>query len=318
MELRQFRYFLAIVDCGSLSRAGQQLFVAQSALSKQIADLEKELGAQLLVRSRNGVVVTEAGKVFYEYAQGITKQVGDARAAVHCSSHAMVGTVVAALPQSVSAAVALPLMRAAAARFPDITFRLNEELTGNMADQMLRGRADVAIFTGDMAPDDVAFTPLIDEDFVLLCSTQDANAPPVGAVTLQDAIARPLVLPGLAHGHCTRMVVEAALAEERLSIAEVAAEINSVHILKTAIQAGLGATIMPYALAQREVEDGRLTAHGIADGLLFRRMGVCVSRHVPVTNAKQAICRMIADVFRELCVSGRWPGTRLVESAPFD
>ena len=68
MELRQFKYFVAIVDCGSLSRAAQQLFIAQSALSKQMAELEAELGTQLLLRSRNGVAMTEAGKVFYEYA----------------------------------------------------------------------------------------------------------------------------------------------------------------------------------------------------------------------------------------------------------
>ena len=312
MELRQFKYFLVIVDSGSLSRAAQQLFVAQSALSKQVADLEAELGAQLLVRSRNGVVVTEAGKVFYEYAQGITKQVGDARAAVHCSANAMVGSVVAALPQSVAAPIALPLMRAAAARFPDVSFRLNEELTGNMSDQMLRGRVDVAIFTGAMPPDDVVFTPLVEEDFVLLCSAQDPHRPPAGAVTIAQAVGRPLVLPGLAHGHCTRSIVEAALADAGQSMPHVAAEINSVHILKSAIQAGLGSTIMPYALAQREIEDGRLTAHGIVSDAMFRTLGVCVSRHVPVTNAKRAICRLIADVFRELCNSGRWPGARLV------
>lgn len=312
MELRQFKYFLVIVDSGSLSRAGQILFVAQSALSKQVADLEIELGAQLLVRSRNGVVVTDAGKVFYEYAQGITKQISDARVAVHCSANAMVGSVVAALPQSVAAPIALPLMRAAAARFPDVSFRLNEELTGNMADQLLRGRVDVAIFTGAMLPDDVEFTPLVEEDFVLLCSAQDPQAPPAGAVTLAQAIERPLVWPGQMHGHGTRAIVEAVLVDAGLTLPVVAAEINSVHILKSAIQAGLGSTIMPYALAQREIEDGRLTAHAIDCDRMFRTLGVCTSRHVPATNAKRAICRLVADVFRELCDSGRWPGARPV------
>ena len=92
MELRQFKYFVAIADCGSLSRAAQQLFIAQSALSKQMAELEAELGAQLLLRSRNGVAMTEAGKVFYEYAQGITKQVSDARAAVHVAADSVAGS----------------------------------------------------------------------------------------------------------------------------------------------------------------------------------------------------------------------------------
>jgi len=318
MELRQFKYFLVIVDSGSLSRAAQVLFVAQSALSKQVADLEIELGAQLLVRSRNGVVTTDAGKVFYDYAQGITKQISDARVAVHCSANAMVGTVVVALPQSVAAPVALPLMRAAASRYPDISFRLNEELTGNMADQLLRGRVDVALFNGGMLPDDVEFTPLVEEDFVLLCAAQDPHAPPPGSVSLAQAIARPLVWPGPMHGHCTRAIVEAVLAESGLGLPAVAAEINSVHILKSAIQAGLGSTIMPYALAQREIEDGRLSAHGIDHDNMFRTLGVCMSRQVATNNAKRAVGRLIADVFRDLCSRGRWPGARPVATASPD
>jgi LysR family nitrogen assimilation transcriptional regulator len=203
-------------------------------------------------------------------------------------------------------------MRAAAARFPDVSFRLNEELTGNMADQMLRGRVDIAIFSGGMPPEEIEFTPLVEEDFVLLCSSQDPNAPPPGAVTLEEAIARPLVLPGKSHGHCTRAIVDGVLIKAGKSMPTIAAEINSVHILKTAVQAGLGSTIMPYALAQREIEDGRITAHGIVSDTMFRTLGVCMARHVPTSNAKRAIARLIADVFRDLCERGRWPGARLV------
>ena len=116
MKISNLQTFLAVIETGSLSRAAQQLYVAQSALSKQMAELEAELDTQLLLRSRNGVAMTEAGKVFYEYAQGITKQVSDARAAVHVAANSVVGSVVAALPQSESPMIALPLMRAAARR----------------------------------------------------------------------------------------------------------------------------------------------------------------------------------------------------------
>ena len=316
MELRQFKYFLVIVDSGSLSRAAQHLFIAQSALSKQMADLEVELGVQLLVRSRTGVVVTDAGQVFYEYAQGITKQICDARCAVQSTAASLVGEVKVAVPQSTSGAVALPLMRAAAHRYPDVRLRVNEELTGNMSDQLLRGRIDIAIFTKGMAPDDVLFTPLVEEDFVLLCSAQDPHAPPPGAVSLRRAIDRPMVLPDQAHGHCTRLLVEAALSAEGVALQQVSAEINSVHILKSAIQAGLGSTIMPYALAQQEIGDGRITAHGINAHGMVRTLGLCVSRHVPASNARRAISELIGEVFHELCDSGRWPGARAIARRP--
>jgi LysR family nitrogen assimilation transcriptional regulator len=311
MELRQFKYFVAIVDCGSLSRAAQQLFIAQSALSKQMAELESELGTQLLLRSRNGVAMTEAGKVFHEYAQGITKQVSDAKAAVHVASDAVTGSVVAALPQSVSPMIALPLMRAAARRYPDLVLHLNEELTGNMADQLLRGRVDVAVFSPTMPAEDILFTPVVEEDFVLLESPQSPHALPPGDVSIAQATARPLVWPANAHGHCTRWLVDAVLEQAGHAAAQVAAEINSVYTLKAAVEAGLGPTIMPFGLAQREVQEGRLAVHRIELPSMFRTLGLCVSVHLPTTNAKRAVCALIGDVMRELCESGQWAGARV-------
>ena len=73
MELRQLRYFVAIVDHGSLSRAARVLHIAQPALTQQIRQLEDEMAAQLLHRSAQGVIATDAGKVFYEHALAILK-----------------------------------------------------------------------------------------------------------------------------------------------------------------------------------------------------------------------------------------------------
>ncbi len=310
MELRQFKYYLAIVDAGSLSRAAQHLYVAQSALSKQIAELEAELGVKLLVRSRTGVVMTEPGKVFYEYAQGITKQIVDAQAAVHLSSDSVTGSVVVALPQSTTAMLALPLLRAAGLRYPGIAFHLNEELTGNVTDQLLRGRVDIALFTDTMPREDVAFTPLLEEDFVWLHAAGDPLAPAPGAVSIEQAVARPLVMSGKAHGQCTRWVVDAVLAVAGHPVRYVATEVNSVHILKSAVEAGIGPTILPLGLAQREVQDGRLVARRIACDAMFRTLGLCVCLHLPATNAKRAICTLIGDVVGELCDGGHWPGAR--------
>jgi LysR family transcriptional regulator, nitrogen assimilation regulatory protein len=120
MELRQLRYFVAIVDHGSLSRAALVLHVAQPALTQQLRQLEEELGAQLLHRSAQGVVSTDAGKVFYDHAQAILKQVADARSAVTQSARPS-GSVTMGLPHSISGALALPLLTAAREQYPDIT-----------------------------------------------------------------------------------------------------------------------------------------------------------------------------------------------------
>jgi len=79
IQLRHLRYFVGIVDAGSLSRAATTLYVAQPALSQQMAELEQELGLPLLHRSARGVRPTPAGEVLYREAQAILRHMESCR-----------------------------------------------------------------------------------------------------------------------------------------------------------------------------------------------------------------------------------------------
>lgn len=297
---------------GSLSRASREVHIAQSALSKQMSALEAELGALLFHRSNSGIVANEAGKVFYEYAQGILKHLSAAKAAVNPQAATLSGSIVLALPQSVANIVALPLMQAVARTYPQVQLHLNEELTGNLVDQLVRGRVDIALFTDIGLPSEVSFSPLIEEDFYLIHRAGAPHMPPPGDVTLAQAVAQPLVFPSRAHSHSTRAFVDQAVAQQQLPPATVAMEVNSVHILKSAVEAGIGPSIMPLNLALREVAEGRLVAHAITPRVVFRTLGICVCEALPGSNLRTLIAALIGQVVRDMCRSGEWPATRLL------
>ena len=82
MEIHQLRYFIAVVDEGSFSRAAAREHVAQPSLSQQIQKLEAEMGERLFDRLPRSVVVTEAGKCLLEYARKILAEIADARRCV--------------------------------------------------------------------------------------------------------------------------------------------------------------------------------------------------------------------------------------------
>lgn len=82
MNLRRLKYFVKIVDIGSLTQAAEALYIAQPALSQQVATLEGELSQQLLIRTRRGVTPTEAGKILYTHARTILRQCEQAQQAV--------------------------------------------------------------------------------------------------------------------------------------------------------------------------------------------------------------------------------------------
>jgi len=310
MELRQLRYFVAIVDHGSLSRAALVLHVAQPALTQQLRQLEEELGAQLLHRSAHGVLSTDAGKIFYEHAQAILKQVADARSAVTQSTTRPSGSVTLGLPHSISGALALPLLTAARATYPEITLQLTEEISGNLIEQLKSGRLNLAVLFDDGQLGGFEATPLVEEDVLYICRADSAAKPQGAAIALGTALGTTLILPAQQHG--VRPLIEGAAASAGLVLTKLI-EINSIAILKSALLADMGATLLPLAPLRAEIDSGVLAAIPIENPPIRRSVTLCASRNIPLTNAAAAISRLVRHVTEMLCTDGGWPGARLRE-----
>lgn len=305
MELRQLRYFVAIVDHGSLSRAALVLHVAQPALTQQLRHLEDELGVQLLHRSAQGVLSTDAGKVFYEHALAILKQVADAQAAVVQSAERPSGSVTLGLPHSISGALALPLLTAIRARYPEITLQLTEEITGSLAEQLRAGRLNLAVLFDDGQLGGFTTTPLVEEELRFICRADASVENERDSLSLHDALATTLILPGMQHG--VRPRIESTARAAGLVTHDVI-EINSIAILRSAILAGMGATILPVAPVQADVERGAMRALAIHSPAIARTVVLCTSRNIPLTNAATAVSRLVVQVAHDLCADGSWPG----------
>ena len=308
MELRQLRYYVAIVDHGALSRAALVLHVAQPALTQQLRQLEDELGAQLLHRSAQGVLCTDAGKVFYEHAQAILKQVADARSAVVQSTTRPSGSVTLGLPHSISGALALPLLMATRASYPEIVLQLTEELSGSLADQLKSGRINLAVLFDDGQLGAFTSTPLIEEDLMFICRAGSAFDPGGDSVSFADALSQTLILPAQQQG--VRPRIENAAHAAGLALANVI-EINSIAILKSALLADMGATLLPAAPLQDQIDSGALVARALHDPALSRSVTLCASKNIPLTNAAAAVGKLVHQVARDLCDSGGWRGARV-------
>lgn len=309
MELRQLRYFVAIVDHGSLSRAARVLHIVQPALTQQLQQLEEELGATLLHRSARGMQATDAGKLFYEHAQAILKQVSDAKSAVNQSTDKPSGTVALGIPQSVSAALAFPLLKTVREVYPDIHFQLTEELTGNLQEQLRSGRLNLAILFNDGQLSQFNCWPMVEEEMLYISKTHSRFACKRKNINLEQALAAPLILPSLLHG--VRPRIERVVAQEGLQTREVI-DITSIAILKSALMADMGATILPASPLLAELERGEMQAWSINNVQLSRTVTLCSSKNIPLTNAAQAVQKLVLEVTRQLCQSGRWQNTQLL------
>ena len=170
VNLRRLKYFVKIVDIGSLTQASEILHIAQPALSQQLATLEGEFQQQLLVRTKRGVTPTEAGKVLYRHAQIILRQFEQARSDVKNSARALSGQVSVGLaPGTAASALALPLLKTVRARHPDIVLHLNESFGTTLSELVLNGRMDMAIlYGGGGLMQGLAFEPLLTEELFVV------------------------------------------------------------------------------------------------------------------------------------------------------
>ncbi len=145
MELRRFRYFVAVAEELHFRRAAEQLHLAQPALSQQVKKLETELGVELFHRTRRGVALTRAGVVFLEEARLVLRLADDAaRAAREAASGAVGRLRVGLLADVVPASVPKAIVRFST-RFPGVEVSHETLSTRRAIEDVRGGRLDVAV-----------------------------------------------------------------------------------------------------------------------------------------------------------------------------
>jgi LysR family nitrogen assimilation transcriptional regulator len=169
MDLRQLRYFVTVAESGSISAAAQLLHVAQSAISRQMKTLEEDVGGELFRRSVAGVALTDSGTMLLERARFILREVESAANDVSTFSQGMRGVVRMAAPASVGRALYVPTVPQFRKQYPHVQLELSESPTDDVLHRLLTGTLDLGIVSNPGAQENLTFTPLIQEETVLLC-----------------------------------------------------------------------------------------------------------------------------------------------------
>ena len=245
------RYFLAVAEIGSFTRAAERSYVAQSALSEQIARLEAEIGTPLFHRTTRRVSLTPAGETLRPLAARILADVDHAQDEMSALTDLRTGRLRLGIIQSSAGEVDLvDLVAAYRARHPGIELRVRSGASREMADAVSRGQLDVAIVglpAGDLPPV-LTHHPIVEDPLVAVLS-RDAAGGLVEPTALQDLLERgPFIhfLPGSG----IRTAISAAFDRAGL-VVEAAFELDQVSDMIRLAAAGLGVTAVPATSAQR-------------------------------------------------------------------
>ncbi len=289
MDLRQLRTFRAVAELGSLSKASDRLRIAQPALSRQIRLLEHDLKTPLFTRHGRGMVMTEAGRLFFERTTGLVRRLEQAREDVLAVAGAPSGRVVLGMVPTVSSALAARIARDVVDDHPGIELRLVDAYGGYLIDWLHRGEIDLAVVYGP------AKTLHLDVENLRSDALFAVGAPGCGLAAQQQVglewlARRPLVLPSAPHG--LRALVDTGFAAAGL-VPQVRVEADSYQALIDVVAAGVGMTVLPYYAVAARVEAGTLEVAPIAPALA-RELVLAM----PVQQGRSLATRTVAAIVR--------------------
>jgi DNA-binding transcriptional LysR family regulator len=292
MELRYLKYFLAVAETGNFTRAAAQCFVAQSALSEQIARLETEVGMPLFARTSRSVRLTAGGEVLVPLAQRILADVDMAQAELDALAGLRRGRLRLGLiqaPAGVDLAAALGDFHR---RFPDIEFEVRSEPSTAMVTAVATGSLDLAIIgiTGDTVPSSLRRELLAREPMVAVL----AVGHPLAAqetVTVAELVENCQFIH-FRRGTGIRQQVDAAFARAGVPAA-VGLEVGQVQDMISLAAHDVGVTIVPRSEADR--------AMAIRGGEPFRMVALSDDAAMHVVSVVYDADRLspVASVFLE-------------------
>ncbi len=308
MEMRQLQALLAVADTGSVTRAAELLHIVQPAVTRQIHNLETELGVTLFDRSRSGMRPTEVGIQVVERARRALNELARAREEARSAGSALYGIVTVGLLTSTASLLSVPLVTAVAEQHPGLRLRVVTGYGGHLSRWLEAGDVDIALTYNQPPTATLDVRPLLEEDLWAVAPPAEKDIPPQG-IDLSNLLQRRLVMPSAPHG--IRSLVESAAARAGLTL-DVGVETNDAQVQKQLVQSGIGWTVLPGILVAEDAAAGLLNAAPITAPTIPRRIVLANPTPARSTPAVCLVAKLLAESVLNQIRSGNWASARMV------
>jgi DNA-binding transcriptional LysR family regulator len=264
MTIRHLKIFVAVCEAGSMTKAGQTLFMAQPTISQAIRELEIHYRAKLFDRIAKRLYLTDAGKRLLPYAQQISSiydameadaQGWDSNGVLRIGASITIGTCL--LPD---------LLTSFATSRPDVTVQIQIDNSEKIKQAVLENAIDIGLIEGLPNSSFLVSESFYDDELVLLCSAKHRWAG-LKSVAPEDLKTEPFLMREKGSGG--REILESAFLLQNIELEPTWESISTQAILQ-AVSKGLGVAILPLLLAKNHIQQGLLLSVPI-DGIYLKR-----------------------------------------------
>ncbi len=308
MDTRALRYFQAVAELGSYSRAAEFLRISQPAVSRTIHALERDLARPLFVRGSHGVSLTDAGLTLLERSQAILRQFDQARDDIRRGHTGLSGTVTIAVPPAAGNLLVPELTRRFSTLYPNVFLRVAAGFSLYIHEWLVRGRVDLACLHDPVPQPGFAITPLVREE-VFVVGRAGSLSPLRTHISIQDLADLPLILP--ARPNASRRLLDGWLSRRGIRL-NVRMEVDDHLIIRALLKEGLGYSLLTQGALRSERALGELQAWPMRPRA-FWGLAMMELPDGRRGEAVAALAALIPPTVRDLVRSQQWPGGVLTE-----
>jgi LysR family transcriptional regulator, transcriptional activator of the cysJI operon len=296
MHIETLKTFCDLVDTGSFTRAAEQNFVSQSAVSQQLRALEARYGRRLLERGPGrALLLTEAGRLLYSEGKAILERLRSLELRLREDAPVMAGTVRVATVYSVGLHALPPYVKQFLRANPQVNVRVEYSRTDRVYEACLNGTIDLGIVAQPSRRAQIEILPLRPDPLVLVVGPEHALARqrkvPLARLEGEPFVAFERSVP-------TRKAIDRLLKEHRVAVS-VVTEFDNVETIKRSVEAGLGISILPANTVKNEVRAHTLVVLAFTDGPFTRSIGIIRRKGRELTPPARAFLELLAREMAE-------------------
>ncbi|KAB2331584.1 LysR family transcriptional regulator [Cytobacillus depressus] len=293
MDIRQLRYFIAIVEERKISAAAERLHISQPPLSQHLKTMEDELGTKLVERTGRFLEVTEAGKSLYKYALQMTQLMEEARMEVKEVGNGVSGRLTIGI--NTFSVVGLPeLLYQFHKKYPKVTYKIHQNESSHLC-QLVRDRiVELAIIRLPLELDDFSAIHLHTEPFYFI--TSNKNEPLNHQIMLADIQNHPLILPSTEGLGVHYMILE-AFSKAQLQ-PNIIAECSDISLLLDLVACNFGEAIVPETVL-KQYKNYNIQASKIKDTELSASTGLIWLKNHYLSKTAQNFTNVLTEYLQQ-------------------
>jgi DNA-binding transcriptional LysR family regulator len=305
MDRKKLLYFSRIADCGSFTKAAAQLRIAQPALSRQIALLEQELGAELFTRMGRHVRLTDSGEVLLRHAHRINKAFDLAREEMQTRASSPMGRVIVGAPPSLSCMLTPRLLTRLRHELPDVAVTIREGTSLFLERSIIEADLDVGIIAEEFSGPGIERRRLGYEDVALI------GRPDIIEKLRYDGARWWRTMPLLMTCQVS-CLVRSVIPDKLENVYWV--EMDAIHAIKEMTNLGQSVTLCPVGFFRSEIEMRQVAVASMGD--ISRPIVLVRSASRPRSRAVEAVAQILRTEIENFFQAGAFSAHARVEIAP--